>query len=310
MTGHGPGLPIEAIPYDYAAVVPDPDPTQRRLLLLPSPAGWGPPGWTIQDLAPPFWQVVDGVNRTLHDQFGLSATTLRCLHTAFDEQHNRVVRIYDTDPQDAGWVIPADGRWFGREDVNAVALAHPAYRRVLSAWFAETDTPEASRMRPPWAYRGWFAEATAWIQTVLGSLNRNLTGPVEQLRAWERSSLLRAPTEAGWIYFKAVPVMFTHEPGVTRALATWFPGVIPGVIAHDAERRWLLLEDFGGLTLDQVDDPDQWGAAVRDYARLQVACVDRVPSLLGLGCPAQTLAEIGGDVAGFVAEMAALHRGR
>jgi len=181
---------------------------------------------------------------------------------------------------------------------------------VLSDWFAEANTPGASPTRPPWACRGWFAEAIAWIRTELRQHNRCVAGPVEQLRAWERSALLRAPTEAGWVYFKAVPAMFAHEPVVTQALAAWFPGAIPGVIALDPERRWLLLEDFGGATLDRVDDPDHWAAAIRGYARLQVACVDRIPDIRSLGCPAWSLPEIAGYVARFVADTAAFLPGQ
>lgn len=56
-----------------------------------------------------------------------------------------------------------------------------------------------------------------------------MTGRVEQLRVWELSCILRAPTVHGDVYLKATreSPLVVNEAAVTRELAALFPDHVP-----------------------------------------------------------------------------------
>src|SRR6185369_5650980 len=99
-------------------------------------------------------------------------------------------------------------------------------------------------------------------------------GPVEQVRTWVLSAVLRTPTPTGYVYLKASPRMplFADEAEATAALAARFPGRVPTPLAVDAGRGWLALADVGEIV--------GWDAPkatridlVREFARLQIDSV-------------------------------------
>jgi Phosphotransferase enzyme family len=112
-----------------------------------------------------------------------------------------------------------------------------------------------------------------------------VTGPVQQLRAWELSCILRAPTASGDVYLKAVPdsPLFVNEPVVTGALAALFPDHVPAPLAVDAGRRWLALADFGAELAWDIPDAAR-EEVLRTFARLQIEAASQVDRLLEAGC--------------------------
>jgi hypothetical protein len=171
-------------------------------------------------------------------------------------------------------------RWVGRED-----LADAALHDDRQAAAGVLDDLAAGPGRVPWADPGWLPAAERWLRASLDAAGRAVTGPVRQVRAWELSCILRAPTAAGDVYLKAVPdaPLFVNEPVVTAALAALFPDHVPAPLAVDAGRRWLALADFGAELA--WDTP----AAVREdvlrtFARLQIDAASQVDRLLEAGC--------------------------
>jgi hypothetical protein len=173
----------------------------------------------------------------------------------------------------------ADMSWIAADEISDLRLADRD-RELLELLFSDEPHP----LRPPWARRGWFVEAAAWIESTLAELGRAVLGPPAQLSNWCISSILRVPTEQGDVFFKATArsPLFVDEGAVTRGLAELFPASTPRVLAFDSQRRWMLTEDFGPLV--------GWGATLEmrvavleDHARLQVEAVDHVDELFGLG---------------------------
>lgn len=277
---HSTQPPLDAVsePYDYYALVPHP--SEPHLLFLPDGSQWALPHW--QDAERHYWQTTLHVNTALHQRFGIEATVLRCLATDRNPATGRIARLYEMETHGMPHVVPRGARWCGRDALDA--LACPEQRPLLVSWFDEAEAGVPQRRRP-WARRGWMKPALTWIDEQLASLGMIRSGHGEQLRSWERSCLLRAPTTAGHIYFKAVPPMFAHEPPLTQALATWYPGATPRVLALDAARGWLLLADFGGHTLDADRDIMHWEQALSHFATLQIDLSRRVDELRALGCP-------------------------
>lgn len=74
--------------------------------------------------------------------------------------------------------------------------------------------------RIPWTQPGWRAEVIAWIHEALGRRRIRVTGPIEQphVRPW--STVLRAPTSEGTVFFKAsAPGACQESEAVLAALA-------------------------------------------------------------------------------------------
>ncbi|HEX8034592.1 MAG TPA: hypothetical protein VF510_12130 [Ktedonobacterales bacterium] len=234
-------------PYDYYALVPHH--SDPRLLFLRDGPHWALPHW--QDTQRHYWQTTLHVNAALRQRFDINAAVLRCLATDRNPETGRIARLYEMETHTVPNALPDAMQWRGRDALDA--LACPEQRPLLASWFDEVEG-SMPQQRRPWARRGWVQQPISWIGEQLTHLGMIRSGPVEQLRSWERSCLLRMPTDAGHVYFKAVPRMFTHETLLTQALAMWYPGTAPHVLALDAARDWLLLADLGGHTLDSDRD--------------------------------------------------------
>jgi hypothetical protein len=255
--------------------------------MLETGTGWALPHF--ETLSPHYWQVVDPVNRTFGEQLGLPLTTLRCLTTRSEVATNRVERIYDMESHDPSWEPPPGADWIDSEQLLDLPMAHPSHRHFLEKWFGEGETGQYPASRPSWAHRGWYDSATRWIENELEHLGLSMAGKPTQLRAWERSFLMRVPTRQGDFYFKALPAMFAHEPKLTAALSARYPGKFPDVAALDRDRHWMLMRDYGSITLSKVPEIETWEDALREFARLQMELSADSAQLLKYGLPARPL---------------------
>jgi len=150
-------------------------------------------------------------------------------------------------------------------------------------------------MATMWREHAWLAEATTWLTTQLHEQAIEITGTIEQphIRPW--STVLRVPTTAGTIYFKATTAAFGYEPALTAALAQWRPDCMPELIAINAQQGWLLLRDAGVTlrTLIQAEQRcDRWLDLLPRYAEVQLDLSTRVAELLALGVPDRQLATL------------------
>ena len=282
-------LPADANPppiYHYFVLLPRA--RQQQVFLQFRDDRWYLPQWEESERR--FWQSVDHVNQAVRDRFGLTVTTLRCLDDHTDPQSGAVQRIYELENRSEAWSPSGRDRWIGRDMLDGLPLGIPEHYAILEAWFAEAEQGKPSQRRP-WARRGWLDATTGWIRDQMRQ--RGITfQSIEQLRTWERSCLLRAKTDAGDFYFKAVPSMFTHEPPLTKALAEWLPGSFPQILAVDADHHWMLMEDLGGHSLEHEQAITSWEGAARRFAEIQIGLALRQPDLLALGCPSRPLAEL------------------
>jgi hypothetical protein len=147
----------------------------------------------------------------------------------------------------------------------------------------------------PWTRPGWFAEASTWLQATLDHQGLQLLGEIEQphIRPW--STVLRVPTDAGTIYFKAASPVLGHEPALTAALARWRPDCMIQVLATDLERGWFLMAD-GGVPMRSLihsaADLDHWQHVLPLYAQVQLELAPRQQELLALGILDRRLAHL------------------
>ncbi len=205
--------------------------------------------------------------------------------------------------------------------VTAARTVHgvePTILRLLSAepsrlmrggpvtYLAEVPTPPKQALDPcrgtptddqphrlPYARPGGPAADLAWADAMLARRGTPRTGPAEQVRTWNLSSLWRLPIDGSAAWLKVVPPFFAHEG---RILGLLDPAAVPPLIATEGPR----------ILLDEIPGHDQYGAAgeplltmLRILVGLQVEWVGRADELLAVGLPdwrSGPLAERAADV--------------
>jgi hypothetical protein len=197
--------------------------------------------------------------------------------------------VYALENQSPGAALPGNGRWISRDELARLPLVVPEHRAVLEGWFAQVADDARVFQSMPWMRLGWFASAAAWIDEQLGRLGYTRAAPIEQIAARTWGVVLRVPTASGSLYFKVPAAPFAFEPELTQALARLVPDAAPTVLATDAPRSWLLMQDGGATLRSGPCDPPRFAAALRQFAKMQIRLAGHVETLKAAGCPDQRL---------------------
>lgn len=137
-----------------------------------------------------------------------------------------------------------------------------------------------------WTQSIWLEQVNCWIDQALHQHGIKRIGSIVQphIRRW--STVLRVPTSAGDIYFKAVIPDLAYEASLTQTLSHWYPDCVPQILATDRQQGWLLMLD-GGMrlreSLETTDDIQHWETLLPSYAKLQQESAQHVDELLELG---------------------------
>lgn len=163
-------------------------------------------------------------------------------------------------------------------------------------------------MSAPWTDTAWLTEAHAWIAAQLERLGLGATGAIEQphVRPW--STVLRVPTEAGALWFKAAIPSLAHEAGALELLVRRRADCLPELLAVERERGWMLQAD-GGTRLRELGEPDRWEEILPLYAGLQADAAADVDALLAAGVPDRRLVVLPTLYAALLEEQRALPAG-
>jgi len=206
---------------------------------------------------------------------------------AHDDASGPVPVLTTMEPSD-GFEPPDGFAWhdLAGPDPQTAAGLRPRLAELLAEWRAGVEPPP---LRPRWARPGWHARAAGWLTDRLTELGRPPTGPIDQVRHWGISAVLRVPTESGSVWMKAVFPPFHHEPAVTRVLADAFPALVPSVVATEDGEGWLALEDLGSAVVRNEDEGPGRVEAPRALVAIQRAMAGRTAELEALGAPRRPL---------------------
>jgi hypothetical protein len=137
-----------------------------------------------------------------------------------------------------------------------------------------------------WATAEWRASAVAWLDAKLTAAGLSRTGEAKQTRLRPWSTLLRAPTTGGDVWFKAACNGTAFEPALYGLLTRVTPEFVLAPLAIDPSRGWLLLPD-GGPTLGEVEDDDALMADLAvllpRYAEFQLRLAGSTEALFAAG---------------------------
>ena len=256
--------------------------------MLQSHGEWRLPQW--DDAAERDWAHVEHVNRAVEARFGAETTVIRCVRDLVDPLSGETVRFYELENHSPAHDMPAAASWIGSYELEQRIEVDSLTREIMSEWYARANGGMPDR-GPAWMRRGWYVQALAWSVARLRESGAVPQASPDQLRASERSFLMRFQTDRGCYFFKAVPPGFAHEVPLARWLRDRFGACVAEIIASDPSRHWMLLRDVraGATPLQEVRDIAVWEAAARRAARIQVACAPQVSALRGIGVPQRSL---------------------
>lgn len=247
--------------YTHRFVIPD---VSGSILLVHDGAGWALP--SVPSDEP---EIVVNAAPALRDVAGEDVFVLREVRFGpMPLPNDQVVYVTEAVSGRAG-----SGRRFDEAALADMEI-DPLDRSALRSWFRD-DAPDSLQL---WQRPGWFASCLPWIEAMVPDVQE-----VRQVATWCNSCILRVESETARLYFKASPAYFVNEAVVTALLAAHFPRRVPEVLALDAERGWMLLEDLGNEPADGLPVEDRIGALIA-IAELHIASRPHVDALLQGGC--------------------------
>ncbi|EAZ94161.1 aminoglycoside phosphotransferase family protein [Crocosphaera chwakensis] len=224
------------------------------------------------------------INQAIEQKFGITVNILHYAYFHRNQTEKVMEGVYvlelDTFPENMN-----NGMWCDRITLNRISFPNLEHKSLIQTYLMERQTGKIPELRPPWAQLGWYAQVSNWIKKELSRLGYEQIAPIECVKSWCLSCILKVPTTVGFLYFKQASTLplFCHEPIITKELATFFPNYIPKVISINPEQHWLLLEDFGQPIGNQVSlkiKQNIYGL----LAKIQIQSVKYCDRLLAMGC--------------------------
>ena len=164
-----------------------------------------------------------------------------------------------------------------------------------------------------WTDPEWLAGAHAWVDEQTDALGLERTGDAEQphVRVW--STVLKVPTTAGPVWFKANHGPLQHEAALVTLLAARVPDRVVPLLAADLDRGWMLMRDAGERMRELVvaeASLERWHPVLDSVARISLAMEHDVDALLAIGVPDLRLATLTASYDALMQEIDAAPRFR
>ncbi|MFF3919261.1 phosphotransferase family protein [Streptomyces sp. NPDC001852] len=156
-----------------------------------------------------------------------------------------------------------------------------------------TDTGPLAR---PWRLPDWRRRAVAVIDARLAAAGLRRTGPVEDVKRWELSAVLRCPTSGGAVFYKQSLPSLAHEGRVLALLADRHPGLVPEVLAPGPPREGWCTREVPLRPGTELPD-DERGRALAVLGTVQRDWLGRTAELTVAGCWVRTPRALAGLVA-------------
>jgi hypothetical protein len=180
-----------------------------------------------------------------------------------------VLRLVDVD----GGISPREGH----VTYHAEALTRPAVALPPpTVDCAQLWAPAPRRAR--WASAAGVQDALQWVDSALAAADRPPNGPVEQVKTWNLSVLLRFPTGPGAVWLKATPEFMGYEADAIDIIARIDPAAAPVLLAGDRSTRRVLLEHVPGEDCWEAS-PELIREAVTRWVAIQAGAAGTATSL-------------------------------
>ena len=274
------------------------------ILMVQETTGWSLPSISLDEyIWLPNW---NRINEVWRGALGQDITALRYLNYKIEESEHQIYAIFVLENHTAEDVL-GKGEWIEYNKLADLSLAIPEQRSIIEGYLTEIEGGTIPDLRPPWQRPGWFDSATKWIEQQVFERDQTLTAPIEYIKNWGISCVLRARTTSGDLYFKEASTLplFADEPPLTRSLAELFPDHMPQVIGIEQQRHWMLLQDFGS-TVSELDDATAQDEVFVLYPQLQMQSAEHIDELIAIGCLDRRLDKLAAQIDPLLADEDAL----
>lgn len=130
--------------------------------------------------------------------------------------------------------------------------------------------------------------AEAWVVS-----SAPIVGHLELVQTEPWASVFRAPLPDGeTVWFKACAPHSGFEVPLTASLSSRWPATVTDVLAHDLDRRWLLMADAGERIAELGNPPERWLDLLPDYGRLQIGEIEHAGDHLDASVPDMRLGRL------------------
>ena len=271
-----------------------PHPTEAKVLILANKTGCSLPHVCVNDDLE--CDEIPVIKKELEQKLGISINILYCAENNLNKSKREIHSIYVIENNHSITKLDT-GSWIDLTNLQNLSLKFPEHKLVIEEYLTEIETDNIPELRPPWAKTGWLDCASRWIETELLDLNYQQLAPVECIKTWGISCILRVRTNHGNLYLKEASTLplFCNEPVVTQELKKLFPEYIPTVLSINSERHWMLLADFGepiGRNSPVKIKKDVY----RLLAQIQIKSVEHIDNLLNVGCLDRRLGKLATQV--------------
>ena len=244
-----------------------------EILVLPNGSGWTLPRIEIH----PQQRLAEQLTAKIARAWGLEAYCLFVPSARMGDPDGDArcalmesIRHNDKSPAGTYWMPPSVATRCGDSpDADAISKS-----------LIELDSYTKSENAGPFAKPGWLRELFRWSQEQVAPLGLRLNGRFKQLNASPTFSLIRLEADEGAIWFKATGKPNAHEPPVTVALTSLFPGYLPQILGVHRAWNGLLSAEATGSLLDEIAEFSAWEQAAEKLAELQIESIGKVAELL------------------------------
>jgi aminoglycoside phosphotransferase (APT) family kinase protein len=280
----------------YCVLIPHP--TRAQALVVPAGDGWALPEFLPDHEHPDLPDALQAIRAQLR----IDASILYDLRR-YERAIPGPLNVFVLEVRTAGWNPPPEGRWIGAEALPDLPMPFTQQRRALQSWLAEAEGVPLPTIGLPWWKPGWLAEVEGWLLPEVRRLGYTPTEPVERLKSFYTSAIVKVPALPADLYLKVMAPPLVHEAALLPMLAQQDPAHFPVVLTSHVEQGWVLMRDMGGQPLWSDVPTERWEEIARTYGELQVAAVPRVESWLALGCRDLRLPRLLGEIDFLVAHV-------
>jgi len=219
------------------------------------------------------------VTRSIGELLGCPVTPLRMNVLKWHDNYDAAAMVVEVEPVPT--ITSEHARWQLLDQSTITSVSPEWAADSVDAWLKER-TSGWSPLRPQWSRPGWLSQASPWMKEQMLLAGYADPADPEIYQVWGVSVVLSAASPSGTVYLKCSGDRFRTEPTVTQALSEHSPGLLPHVLATEAERGWMLMQDMGGKPLGEHPQT-LWGQGLDALQQLQGQWVGRTQELLELG---------------------------
>lgn len=216
-------------------------------------------------------------------RFHIHTVVLKRLFNKYHKTRNIFIRIYLLDNLGGLGKTKGNLYWKNLDDIKIQKGIIPD---LSAKQFARICTRATKNELYPWQNPGWHQKTQKYFIETLRKKEK-ITGRilVQQIKTWNLSCVLKAVTNKGNYFLKAIPAKYKFEASLSAFLSKWLPQYSLELVAVNSPDNFLVSKEAKGKTLDQLHGTKRWEKALRDFALFQISLIPKTKELQRLGLP-------------------------